>query len=363
MLISINKEEQILDNSFILDENLDCISSTPIIENDRLQCYIASIDDINNIKESYNISTQDAVSLLCDNNGIDDLAVSVSEGYAMIYPEIFYECNAVIAPVSEDAFETIYLDECLNYWLETGDETPLDEYTSLTEVLDYVRRFNVGDTDGNDVLKQHYQKRKQAIADIRAYERVSGNKLSPGEFRSAVRGAVDPETLVKTNKRLRNAAVKSGEYLTFKDGNLYNSKTKERVPGAYERNKSTDKGKPSGPSFLSNVGSRIKGYAGSGKNWVKNNKVKTGVGVGAAAGLGALAATGGVKKLTNKLSALKDRLRGAEQQYEMAPPEKKGFFKRIIDKIKSMISTIMNKIKSLGNKKVDISMSGVRYVD
>ena len=44
-------------------------------------------------------------------------------------------------------------------------------------------------------------------------------------------------------------------------------------------------------------------------------------------------------------------------------PEKKGFFKRIIDKIKSMISTIMNKIKSLGNKKVDISMSGVRYVD
>lgn len=346
MLITINEEERVLDNSYFLEENIDPISLTPVVENSRLGCHIVSIDDIDNIKDSYGVTTEDAVNAVCYENGIDNLLVSVSEGYVMLFPEIVNECNIAIEPVSEDAYETIQLDECLNYWLETGDETPLDEYASLNEVLNYSRR----NLSTNNLIKAHMDKKKKAIEDLKAYQRVTGNKLTPGEYRSALRSMTGgPGHLIKFEKGLRSDAVKKGNYLYEKDGKVYNSVTNKYVPTI---SGSSSKGEK---SFLSGLGSKI-----------SKNKAKIGIGAGvgmAAAGAGLVAANGGIKGLTNKLSALKDRLRGAENQYEQAPPEQKGLLRRIIDKIKSMIVAILEKIKSLKNKKVDISMGGVKYVD
>lgn len=357
MLITVNEEERVLDNSYFLEENINPISLAPVVENNRLGCHIVSIDDIDNIKDSYGVTTEDAVNAVCYENGIDDLLVSVSEGYVMLFPEIVNECNIAIEPVSEDAYETIQLDECLNYWLETGDETPLDEYASLNEVLNYSRR----NLTTNNLIKAHMDKKKKAIEDLKAYQRVTGNKLTSGEYRSMLRSMTGgPGHLIKFEKGLRSNAVKQGNYLYEKDGKVYNSVTNKYVPPV------TGSSSKGGKSFLSGLGSKISGAASSGKKWASGNKAKIGIGAGvgmAAAGAGMIAANGGIKGLTNKLSALKDRLRGAEDQYEQAPPEQKGIIRRIIDKIKSMIATIIEKIKSLKNKKVDISMGGVKYVD
>lgn len=362
MIITINEEERLLDNSYFLEENINPISITPIVENSRLGCHIVSIDDIENIKDSYSLTTEEAVASVCDENGIDDLLVSVSEGYVMLFPEIVNECNIAIEPVSEDAYETIQLDECLDYWLETGDETPLDEYVSLNEILNYSRRNLTTD----NLIKAHMAQNKKAKEDLKAYQRVTGKKLSPKEYRAMLRSMTGgPGHLINIEKGLRSGAVKNGNYLYEKDGKVYNSVSRKYVPPV-PRNSGGSGSNSSGSSFFSSLGSKISNAASSGKKWASNNKSKIGIGAGvgmAAAGAGILASNGGIKGLTNKLSALKDRLRGAENQYEQAPPEQKGLFRRIIDKIKSMIATIIEKIKSLKNKKVDISMDGVKYVD
>lgn len=326
MLVTLDETSNILDNSIYLDRNLNSVALIPVVENSRLGCNIVAYDKLAELQEEYNLDIDDAISVVMESNNLDNLAVSVPEGLVMLYPEIVNECDVVIEEASPNSYSSILLEESLDYWLETGDDSPL--YNYIHEVLDNVSKSTLGRT----AKSLHVKNRRRALQKLRDIEKRSGTKFSKTTRNAFIREYGDGDNLrmlINANKRLSD----------IERNNKWYNKLKR---GASEK-------------------------FNSGKNWVKSNKLKAGLGAAGSAALSAggaaIAANGGVGGLVQRLSALKARLRGAESQYNMAPPEQKGMIRTIIDKIKSMISTIVNKIKELSHKKIDISTRGVRYVD
>jgi hypothetical protein len=109
------------------DESKVNINTVPIVENSRICTNIVNFDDIERISRDYDISFNESLDLIKKNNNIDNIAVSINDYRIVETPEIVsYFDNVVIKPLSENDIVSVYCEEVCNQYLDSMDESILD---------------------------------------------------------------------------------------------------------------------------------------------------------------------------------------------------------------------------------------------
>ena len=338
MIVSLDNTENILDESIILEDNFTPIISIPIVENSRLGCNIVSYNDINEISKAYDCLDEDAYMAICIANGIDpdNLAVSINESDVLLDPEIVkpFSDRFVINPIVVDEATDFIVDYLINEAYENNNEEYLDylledTYEVLNEILDNIpagqraairkmilakKKRDMTAAEWNFAANPHNNfNTRQAAHD---YWKKTGRSSSGAESmirnafkqNAANRPAPTP-TPSPTPQPSPNGEQAAKDYLLKKS----HAKWSARRDAILKRRKTINTAKKyTGPAAFAGLG----------------------VGIGAAAAY-----------QMRKIKALKNKLSSLEGQLETAPPERKGIIRRMIDRIKAIIQSILNKVR------------------
>lgn len=119
-------------NSLSLLENYTYISDfdittqeIPIAESKNSNCYLIEYSDLVNIK---NMDTHTAIQYLAESHFLyeDQIKIVIDESDFIVDPYLFSNLNYIIRPLSiYDPINKV-VDECVNSFLETGNDTFLD---------------------------------------------------------------------------------------------------------------------------------------------------------------------------------------------------------------------------------------------
>ena len=177
-LYSINPLS-ILDECMYLtkDESTIYPQEIPIIENSRIGYNIVRFNDIESFMEDSNLSLNDAMYILAESNNIDpnDIAISIPEEDIIAYPELVNEVsNIVIEPINENDIEVQFVYECVDSYVNTGNEEYLqaimeDSIEVLNEYLtdtqhDILKNSELSLQDKSAILKR-YNAKNTTISD------------------------------------------------------------------------------------------------------------------------------------------------------------------------------------------------------
>lgn len=120
----------LLDNSTYLNIGENIFSSTiPVLENRRLNTWIVDYNHINEFRETYNYSFDEAIEILKEENEIDNLAISIPEEYILEDNTIIDEIdNFVVNPCHDELYN--FLNEMVLLEDEAND---INDLTSLLQ--------------------------------------------------------------------------------------------------------------------------------------------------------------------------------------------------------------------------------------
>lgn len=102
--------------------NIDII---PIIQFQ--ESNLVSFEDLDRFCENNDYYLEDAIYDLMNTNNIDDIIVSIDESNLILYPELSEILpEYIVKPVNENDCVSIFVDNCVDLFLESGDEDYLD---------------------------------------------------------------------------------------------------------------------------------------------------------------------------------------------------------------------------------------------
>jgi len=283
----------------------------PVVENSDLGAAVVRFSDIESISECYGCDYIDAMIAVAEQNDIDPeyLAVAVDEARIIEEPELVNElANVVINPISQYDPEYMFCEECFANYLETGDESFLEEYL-LQE-----GRFS------KKIAKK--KAARQTAAATAAANQIMGNTYSYKNTQPPIIRKSSPSTPPSNPEPVTSnnpTPVSNPEPTTPKlTHNYANDPDPIRRPKKPTSNKPEQAAQTGGKKF----------------NWKY-----AAAAAGGAAAIGGLAAY--AKKSDSSIFKKIASLRQMEKKTQMQAqqnPQKVGFFQRLIAKIKSMIN-------------------------
>ena len=349
----------LLDEATYLSEDESIINpaTIPVKEVSRLGYGVVRFDDVDKLSEAYDIDYIDAMYAIAEASDMDpeSLAVSVPEEDIIAYPEIVNElANIVVQPLSEYDPEYQFVTECVEAFLETGDEDYL-EYIILEDDdpfawiyglepgLDYSQNFthkvNTVAPDGYHASKR--LNKHHALVRARKAARAA-KQPAPGKFFPEVPESSPNISLTRPGKKVHHEKPSMFQRV-------------KAAPGAFV-------------GAMKGYGNILSGKTqistGEGKNeknltkWqmLKQHAAANKGSTAVAAGLGAAAIGGGIyayKQYKNKpksvigkrIAALRGIYKNFMQQAQNNP-QKAGMLKSIAAKILSVIDKLMGYLQN-----------------
>lgn len=102
------------------------INSIPVIEHN--DYYSIDYDTISSIRESYDLSVEEIVSILEQSNSIDNIVVNIEDSNLIEDESLLEEYNNYqVYSVPSNSIESLVIDEAFNEYENTYDETILDD--------------------------------------------------------------------------------------------------------------------------------------------------------------------------------------------------------------------------------------------
>ena len=313
-----SKVESILENALYLSTPIITPKTVAVTENSAVQAMVVRFKDIEDLSEQYGCSYLDAMSAVVEANELDPntFAVAVDEAEIIENPELMNElANVVINPISDYDPEYQFCEACFNAWLESGDESFLEEFI-LNEKSKPKKGVNLNNMDSNA---------RNGLADqLKAQLGLTGSNSGNNSTNSS-----------SSSNSGSLAAPKSSTAST-----TTNSTTKSST-GSLAAPKSTTTTSNTGSTSSVKSSSTAASSNKSGGLFSKLNWKH-----GAAAGAG-LAAVGGLAYYANKpdsviarkIASLRNLGRKVEAQ-ALQNPQKKNVFQKVIAKIKDMIAKL-----------------------
>ena len=373
--LSITNAMDILNEATYLSEYESIINpqTIPVKEVSRLGYGVVRFDDVDKLSESYGIDYIDAMYMIAESSDMNPeyLAVAVPEEEIIAYPEIVNElANIVIQPLSEYDDEYQYVAECVNIWLESGN----DEYLGL--LLEDIVLNEDRHRRKNNEEKAHAFSPKTGRVSKPNFEVISTGKtpktgtITTPNFEVVNRtdphviphnqeyDSVTPLSLLAAERELHGktqadlAAERTAHTQTKSELEQAKKSAEERQQTINTLNQNIAKSAAEHETYKNKGLHRAADKLYDAGNWVKNNKVKTAVGVG----LGAAAIGGGIyayKQYKNKpRSVIAKRiaaLRGVYKKFMLEAqrnPQKANVFKRIAAKILSVIDKLLGYLQN-----------------
>lgn len=144
------KETSLLKESYngyntISIRELNNIDIIPIIQIQ--ESNVVNYKDINEFCDNNDIYLEDAINSIINRNKLDNLSLCVEEYELIKDPYISYIYpNIVIKPLSENDPVSIFVDECVNMFLENGN----DEYINIDNMIDILNEKFQWSANGGD---------------------------------------------------------------------------------------------------------------------------------------------------------------------------------------------------------------------
>ena len=108
------------------------IKTIPVIQFQ--ESNLVSFEDLDRFCENNDYYLEDAIYDLMNTNNIDDIIVSIDESSLILYPELSEILpEYIVKPVNENDCVSIFVDNCVDLFLESGDEEYLDIPYMLNE--------------------------------------------------------------------------------------------------------------------------------------------------------------------------------------------------------------------------------------
>lgn len=326
-----SKVESILENALYLSTPIITPKTVAVTENSAVQAMVVRFKDIADLSEQYGYSYLDAMSAVVEANELDPntFAVAVDEAEIIEHPELMNElANVVINPISDYDPEYQFCEACFNAWLESGDESFLEEFI-LNEKSKPKKGINLNNMDSNA---------RNSLADqLKAQLGLTGSNSGSSGSLSAPASSVTSNTNSTNSSSSSSssslAAPKSSAASTTTNSTTKSSTGSLAAPKSTTSNTSSTSSTKPGSTAASSIKS---GGLFSKLNWKH----------GAAAGAG-LAAVGGLAYYANKpdsviarkIASLRNLGRKVEAQ-ALQNPQKKNVFQKVIAKIKDMIAKL-----------------------
>lgn len=348
--LSSSKIFNILDNStFLLENEMNAISYSPVIENSNIGAHILRYKDLEEVANNYNINYNSAINLIAEQNNIDpeSICISVDQGEAIVYPEILMEFsnNYILEKLPEDNPEVELCDSVIEQAFENEDVDIIGvledtSITSLNELFDNVSRNQYA------IARKQILARKKRHMDLyKPGHKRAGHASWVNGDRQISRNATEP--MIRNLARMNNANKPKPQPTPTPKPNVPNTTAVVPVNNPQQNTNN-------GSNFINKmngIGNSIKNYGRQGMNFINKNK-NSGLamaGIGAAAYVGAkgtkAVASYKIKKLAiNRISALGNKVVELERQKAMVPPARKSFIQRMIDKIKETIRNLKMKL-------------------
>lgn len=368
--ISYNYLEKLLDNSLSLslNENVNNYCSLiPVIKENNYN--IIRYSDLKSMQESYCIDFQSAIDLVLENNGIeeDNFIVNIDESSVLENPELISEelrdIPYSISPIP-DTNASLACDYLIDSALEYMDESYLDileesDYETLNEIFDgltpeeksSVRTFFKRNRDRYNGDREGYKKdpfRRPAInaAFHRSNMRTGKNRLYGSQVKADDRNPnqigmdkrwekeINPQNQPRLGYATKPKPIYLGYTPSSKKEALPAPSAKKPIALPYHPQPKPDIKpkkpiiKPNNPKNKNNTSKGI-------------NKFKLGAGAGLVGGALLLKNR---KSILAKLHSLRNKQLEVENKMQSASPEKRGFFRKILDKIKSIISRLTSRL-------------------
>lgn len=331
------------------------IYTTPLIESNG-RFYI-NMDNLVKLCEEESTDVESVLYSLAEANRIDpnDIFISIDEESVFTDTELVQSLlpyNYAINPVSEDSIEYAIVEEFC-------DKTELYEDLDYLDILDdnfedilsldeetYIPSFGA---DPSQVQRKTETNLRDAAIRKDALERTKNKPSTPTPDNYPSLDQADPRTKELTLGGGKNNQQNTQQTNTNNPKSNTNQqqqtqpKPKKQAPKVDKKtqNQATTTDPKTGEQTTYQKNSdgswtkTTKKYYQKGKNAILGNKKLAG-GLGAAAG-GALLAFANRKRIGRGLASLKNKLFKYERLAKLNP-NKRGFFQRIIDKIKRMIA-------------------------
>ena len=365
----VNNGLNILNEATYLSEDESIINpqTIPVKEVSRLGYGVVRFDDVDKLSEDYGIDYIDAMYMIAESSNMNPeyLAVSVPEEDIIAYPEIVNElANIVIQPLSEYDIEYQFVAECVEAWLESGDELYLEEILNekgepVSDLIHQIAaatnqtRSQVSKAASKLAKKQRTNLRNGLLSLAQSYNlnlnEPSATTVTPQPNRKVKTNTQQQETQPTTPQQTQNQDPRKPTGVFFDDeGRTY----KKLGTGMRGRKRKPVQTPPQQDTPAVTSDNNNQSRLSRATTWVKNNKVKTALGVG----LGAAAIGGGIyayKQYKNKpRSVIAKRiaaLRGIYKKFMLNAqknPQKANVFKRIAAKILSVIDKLLHYLQN-----------------
>ena len=354
--LSSSKVFNILDNStFLLENEMDPLNYSPILENSNLGMNILSYRNLEEVSNIYGIDCNSAINIIAEQNNVDpsSICISVDQGEAIVYPEILSEFSNsyILEKLPDDNPEVQLCNSVIEQAFENEDVDIISvledtNITSLNELFD-----NVSRTQYSIARKQILARKKRHMNDYQSGHKRFGHASWVNGDRQISRNATEPmiRNLIKMNNANRPKPQPTPSP----------KPTPQPIPTPQTPSTSGNSIKSNILNRLNGIGSNMKSYGRQGLNFLNKNK-NSGI---AMAGIGAAAYAGakGAKQLANyklkklainRISALGNKVVELERQKSMVAPARKSFIQRMIDKIKETIRKLKIKLFGSGNTPV-----------
>jgi len=319
-----SKVESILENALYLSTPIITPKTVAVTENSAVQAMVVRFKDIEDLSEQYGCSYLDAMSAVVEANELDPntFAVAVDEAEIIENPELMNElANVVINPISDYDPEYQFCEACFDAWLESGDESFLEEFI-LNEKSKPKKGINLNNIDDSE--------RSNLADQIKAQLGLTGSNSGSNSTSGSSGSLAAPKSTASTTGSASNSAASSA---SSAGGSSSSGSGSLAAPKSTTSNTGSTSSAKTGSTAAS---SNKSGGLFSKLNWKH----------GAAAGAG-LAAVGGLAYYANKpdsviarkIASLRNLGRKVEAQAQQNP-QNKNVFQRIIAKIKDMIAKL-----------------------
>ena len=298
----IYTQKKTITDTLTLEESsqLIDINSIPVIEHNGY--YSIDYDTISSIRESYNLSVEEIVSILEQFNSIDNIVVNIEDSNLIEDESLLEEYNQYqVYSVPNNSIESLVIDEAFDEYENTYDETILDDiidnYENIINEAINLRRMKGRHTQTYVFNKDGNVKNTEVVkftGDDEPYTAFKTLRFKIGKddipdfnaIHNSYKQAISDGKINSVNKQGNNTVT------TVKDGTITTNTYTPKGNGKYEVKTTTRKKNPNfGKSTL--------------------NKAALGVTAGGLA-LGAAALNRkriarGISKLNNKLKFYRDK--------------------------------------------------------
>ena len=144
------RENEIMNNNYIDYDPFNNIKTIPIVQFQENN--LVYFDDLDKYCEDNDIYLEDCIDSVIYNNKIDNINVVVDESTIILYPELVdIVPNIILKPVNENDIVSLFVDNCIDYFLETGE----DIYLDIPYILDSINEAS-GKWEGSGYDKKEF---------------------------------------------------------------------------------------------------------------------------------------------------------------------------------------------------------------